>query len=74
MEIEKLKKYSIGYGALCRKQGLYFLLLGKTIKQFLGFALFSILVNFKRARISGVIMTARLGGFWQYGKKGGTMK
>jgi glycosyltransferase involved in cell wall biosynthesis len=66
MEPKKLKKYSIGFGVLCRKQGLHGLLLRKTIKQLLGFAVFALLFNYKKARAHWTIATGRLEGFWLY--------
>ena len=67
MEVKKLKKYSIGFGVLCRKQGLHGLLFRKTIKQFLGFAVFMLLLNYKKARVHWTIATGRLEGFLRYG-------
>jgi hypothetical protein len=67
VDLGKLRLYSIGYGALCRKQGLHGLLFLKTVKQLLGSVVFFMFLNFKKAKVSWVTAVARLKGFWAYG-------
>lgn len=71
-DMSKLKRYSGGCGALCRKHGLYGLAFWKILKQLAGIFLFALKLDVKRAATCWVISFARLDGFLKYGKKAET--
>ncbi|SRR5665213_1323422 len=66
MTMEKLKRYSVGFGALCRKQSLYGEFFFKFFKQLAGFFLFSVLLKFKRASVCWTILSGRTIGLLTY--------
>lgn len=67
MELPKIKKYSVGFGALCRKQGLFSLWAVKTLKQMLGAIVFFLMLKFQKARVHWTVAKGRWTGFWGYG-------
>ena len=68
MERAKLRKYAVGFGALCRKQGLYGLMFLKALKQMAGMFFFTLKFDLKSAANCRVILSGRAEGFWKYGR------
>jgi glycosyltransferase involved in cell wall biosynthesis len=66
MTLEKVKKYAMGFGALCHKQGLVWFLLGKVLKQLSGSAVFFLGGNCKKAVICWTVAVGRWKGYWAY--------
>ncbi len=69
MEKAKLKKYAIGFGALCRKHGLVSMLIWKTIKQWVGMVFFFCLGKWGKTHCCWIISIHRLEGYWQYSEE-----
>lgn len=70
--VEKVRVYSRGFGALCRKHGFELFLVGKVLKQLAGVLYFAIRLDLRRSAICWVTATARLQGSFGYvrAKKG----
>ncbi len=66
MTSEKARKYAVGFGALCRKQGLFGLLLLKILKQAAGAVFFTVKMDRRRAKICWLVAAARAKGFLDY--------
>jgi glycosyltransferase involved in cell wall biosynthesis len=66
MPLEKVRRYALGFGALCRKQGLGALLVAKAAKQAAGFLFFILQGDRKRAMVFGATAISRLKGYWSY--------
>jgi glycosyltransferase involved in cell wall biosynthesis len=69
MPVDKVKAYSMGFGALCRKHGFGALLAFKTLKQMTGVILFALKFDFQRAQMCWITTKGRITGFLEYDKK-----
>ncbi len=67
MDPVKLKKYAMGFGALCRKHSFYGLAFWKILKQIAGIFYFVLKLDLKRANHCWVIASGRIEGFLKYG-------
>jgi len=70
MPLEKLGRYALGFGALCRKQGLGRHLAWKTLKQMAGVLAYGSVGRFDSSARSWILFRERLKGFWEYGRQG----
>jgi glycosyltransferase involved in cell wall biosynthesis len=66
MEIGKLNRYAMGFGALCRKQSLYGIFFFKTLKQISGFLFFAMAMKWRKSKVCWNIAVSRLKGFMEY--------
>ena len=66
MSLEKVRGYSLGFGALCKKHGLGPLWIGKTLKQVLGAVYFMVRFDWGRAQMCWATAKGRWDGYWAY--------
>jgi GT2 family glycosyltransferase len=66
MPIEKVRRYSVGFGALCRKQGLGRHLICKVFKQAAGCIYYAMKGDWKRSAVCLNVAVFRLRGYLQF--------
>jgi len=71
---DKVRAYSKGFGAMCRKHGLSSYLFLKVVKQLVGSFLYALALDFKRSRICWITAGSRLRGYRSYRDEGVSFK
>lgn len=66
MPLEKVRRYAAGFGALCRKQGLFRLLAVKAVKQMAGALFYLATARPRKAVVAWNVALFRLKGYLQY--------